>query len=424
MPVKFRGSSRSLNKRFVSSIRVFIVALIALVGIPATQAQTYQTIFSFDGNDGAYSSAGFVHDAEGNLYSTTQAGGLYNFGLGGTVYKLDQQLRQTVLYSFCAATNCTDGGVPLGGVTLDSAGNLYGATSSGGAYGYGAVFELNAAGVESVLYSFQGLASADGASPGYGNVVVDSAGNLYGTTLNGGLSCSQSTTGCGIIYKIDAAGKESILHSFTGGIDGGVPAANLIGNGTGVYYGTTQWGGTFNCGEIFKLGDGGNFKVLYSFDCDNDVWFPSAAPILGPDGVLYGTGAFGGGSSRGGVFKFDLSTGTETVLYSFLGGADDGCVPGTSSLILDSQGNLYGSTSDCGATGYGVIFQIDPSGQETILYNFENDGVPQGTMLRNTLGDLLGTTYFDPNFGCCGTVFRLTPASNISKLKAAPNAEN
>src|SRR6202050_995508 len=121
----------------------FLVIITFFVGQPL-RAQTFKTVLAFNGTtDGAYPSAGFVKDASGNLYSTTQAGGVYNFANGGTVYKLDRQRRETVLYSFCAKTNCTDGGVPLGGVTLDATGNLYGATWQGGAFGYGAVFKLD-----------------------------------------------------------------------------------------------------------------------------------------------------------------------------------------------------------------------------------------------------------------------------------------
>ncbi|HTS34968.1 MAG TPA: choice-of-anchor tandem repeat GloVer-containing protein [Candidatus Solibacter sp.] len=411
------NSYRELWSRISVAFLWLVLGAVFFAVNPGAEAQTFKTILSFNGTtDGAYPSAGFVKDASGNLYSTTQAGGVFNFGNGGTVYKLDRQRRETVLYSFCALTNCADGGVPFGGVTLDSAGNLYGAASGGGKYGFGAVFKLDPSGKETVLYSFQGMArNSDGSSPGYGNLVRDAAGNLYGTTLNGGLPCSQSAAGCGVIYKINPAGSESIIHRFTGGADGGVPPTNLIADAGGRLYGTTSWGGANNCGEIFKVSAQEqstgirHLTVLYSFNCETDAWFPNAGLIRDAHGVLYGTGAFGGTWSRGGVFKFDPSTGVETLLYSFQGGTSDGCAPSLSSLILDAQGNLYGTTPNCGATGYGDIFKLDPSGNETVLYNFENGGIPQGTMLREAAGDFIGTTYFDANFACCGTVFKFTP---------------
>ena len=156
-----RSSNTTLRLSCRSRISAcaLLLALAFFAGQPL-RAQTFKTVLSFNGTtDGAYPTAGFVKDASGNLYSTTQAGGVYNFANGGTVYKLDRQRRETVLYSFCAKTNCTDGGVPGGGVTLDASGNLYGATVQGGAFGYGAVFKLDSSGNETVLYSFKGLAS-------------------------------------------------------------------------------------------------------------------------------------------------------------------------------------------------------------------------------------------------------------------------
>jgi uncharacterized repeat protein (TIGR03803 family) len=396
-----------LNKR-----AAFLLA-VASMGLAAqtTQAQTLKTILSFNGqSDGAYSSSGLVHDASGNFYGTTQAGGVFNFN-GGTVFRIDHLGHETVLHSFCAEANCADGSTPYGGVILDSSGNLYGATSAGGAFGFGAVFKIDASGNESVLYSFQGLAAGDGASPAYGNLVRDAAGNLYGVTLNGGVTCTYTTAGCGVVYKIDPAGNETILHTFTGGNDGGLPPADVIADPRGTLYGTTFRGGPAGCGVVYKIGPTGVFSVPYDFNCEFG-WGPNAGVIRDSSGNLYGTTAFGGTWSRGTVFKLATSTGVQTDLHDFLPGTVDGCVPGLGSLTLDSAGNLYGTTSDCGAKGYGVIFKVDPAGNETVLYNFTggtDGGLPQTTLLRDGAGHFWGTSYESNGFGCCGTVFRLTP---------------
>ena len=386
-----------------------MIASVCLAGQTAG-AQTLKTILSFNGQqDGAYSSSGLTHDASGNLYGTTQAGGVFNFN-GGTVFQVNHQGRETVLHSFCAETNCADGSTPYGGVILDSSGNLYGATSGGGALGFGAVFKIDSTGTETVLYSFKGLSAGDGASPAYGNLVRDAAGNLYGVTLNGGVSCTYSTAGCGVVYKIDPSGNETILHTFTGGSDGGLPPADLIA-GAGGLYGTTFRGGPAGCGVIFKIATTGNLTVLYDFNCGFG-WGPNAGVVRDSSGNLFGTTAFGGSWSRGTVFKFVPSTGVETDLHDFQGGTADGCAPGPGNLTLDAAGNIYGTTPDCGASGYGIIFKLDPAGNETILYNFSggsDGGIPQTTLLRDGAGHLWGTSYFTNGFSCCGSVFKLTP---------------
>jgi len=398
--------------RAFSSIGTALALALLFAGLahrPA-QAQTLKTILSFNGiTDGAYSSSGLVSDANGNLYGTTQAGGVFNFANGGTVFRVDRTGHETVLYSFCAETNCADGGVPLGGVILDSSGNLYGATSGGGAYGFGAVFKIDSTGKETVLYSFQGLAQGDGAYRAYGKLVRDAAGNLYGVTLNGGLTCSLSTTGCGVVYKIDPAGKETIWHRFTGDSDGGLPPADLIAGGGG-FYGTTFQGGSNTCGGVYKISATGSFAVVYNFDCFNTDG-PNAGLVRGAGGSLYGTTAFGGTFSRGTVFKLNPGTGVATVLHSFQGGTADGCAPSQGNLTLDAAGNIYGTTPDCGANSYGIAFKLDSSGNETVLYNFGGaaGGLPQTTLLLDHDGHLYGTTYENANFSCCGTVFKLTP---------------
>jgi uncharacterized repeat protein (TIGR03803 family) len=179
-----------------------------------------------------------IRDQAGNLYGTTTFGGAAGYGV---VYKVDTAGLETVLYSFKGAA---DGGEPYGGLIRDSAGNLYGTTPSYGTGYEGVVYKVDTAGNETVLYTFTG--GSDGGYP-YGGLVRDSAGNLYGTTSLGG------TAGAGVVYELSAAGQETVLHSFTGGADGGTPYAGVIRDSAGNIYGTTYSGGKENSGGVFKL---------------------------------------------------------------------------------------------------------------------------------------------------------------------------
>jgi uncharacterized repeat protein (TIGR03803 family) len=186
-----------------------------------------------------------VRDKAGNLYGTTLQGSPLNcIGTGGcgVVFKLDTTGTETVLHTFVGP----DGTYPIGDLVRDKAGNLYGTTYAGGTYGEGTVFKLDTTGTETVLYSFTGL--ADGAVPRAG-LVRDKAGNLYGTTVEGGnLSCS-----CGVVFKLDPAGGETLLHTFTGGADGGILYGGLVRDKAGNLYGTTANGGASGAGTVFKL---------------------------------------------------------------------------------------------------------------------------------------------------------------------------
>lgn len=393
-------------------LKIIPLLVLAIVVFPqSARGQTLKTILTFNGaTDGAYSSSGLVPDHKGNLYGTTQAGGIFNFN-GGTVFSVDLGGAETVLHSFCAESNCGDGSTPYGGVILDTLGNLYGATSGGGRYDDGVVFSLSPAGEETVLYSFKGLAAGDGTAPAYGSLVRDGEGTLYGATLNGGEACTYTSAGCGVVYKIDTTGKETILHRFSGGDDGGLPPANPIYAG-GTLYGTTFRGGTNGCGTVYSIGTKGFLKIVYNFSCSVGGWGPNAGLTWDSNDTLYGTTSFGGFRSEGTIFKLVPSTGIATFLYDFQGGTIDGCVPGLGSLTLDPAGNIYGITSFCGANGFGIIFELDSTGTETVLYNFPGGaygGTPQSTLLRTVTGDFFGTTYFSGDLSCCGTVFEFTP---------------
>jgi uncharacterized repeat protein (TIGR03803 family) len=313
----------------------------------------HQTVlYAFTGGaDGGYPSGIMLRDSSGNLYGTTSGGGASG---NGVVYKLDTANQETVLYSFTGEAGGCD---PLGGVVSDSSGNLYGATGFCGSAGYGVVYKLDTSGHETVLYSFTG--GADGAWP-YAGVIRDPAGNLYGTTVEGGVSGGCYGSGCGVVFKVDPAGQETVLHSFTGA-DGGLPEAGVIRDSAGNLYGTTQTYGTtqngFGAGVVFRLDKAGQETVLYTFTGGADGNQPYAGVVRDAAGNLYGTTYFGGTAGLGVVYQVDTS-GQETVLHSFTGGADGG--KPLAGLLRNSAGNLFGTTSLGGKKGAGVVFQRPP----------------------------------------------------------------
>jgi uncharacterized repeat protein (TIGR03803 family) len=214
-------------------------------------------LHSFKGPDGMEPFGNLVQDTAGNLYGITPIGGASGGcsanGGCGVVFKVDPTGKFTVLHSFTG----TDGESPEAGLTLDAAGNLYGTTSAGGAFGFGVVFKLDLAGQETALYSFTG--GTDGGAP-FGVMVRDSEGNLFGTTNSGGDLTTGFGFGVGVVFKLDASGRETVLHSFTGGADGANPVAGLVQDKRGHLYGVTFGGGApggpcggSGCGVVFKL---------------------------------------------------------------------------------------------------------------------------------------------------------------------------
>jgi uncharacterized repeat protein (TIGR03803 family) len=307
-------------------------------------------LYVFNGAlDGEYPSD-VVSDGT-NLYGTTEEGGLFGKGLGGTVFKVDTATdKKTVLYNFPGGN---DGAFPTTGVILDAAANLYGTTLVGPTGNGGTVFKLDQAGNETVLYGFPD--ATDGVFP-ESSLIRDASGNLYGATLRGGdLNCNHGS-GCGTVFKLDAAGNETVLYSFTGE-DGNNPKAALMLDAAGNLYGTTTIGGAFNQGAVFKLGPNGNETVLHSFTGAADGSDPSAGLIQDAAGNLYGTAALGGVSNSGTVFKVDTA-GRFTVLHSF-SGMVDGANP-FGGLVLDGKGNLYGTAQRGGAFNNGTVFKITP----------------------------------------------------------------
>jgi uncharacterized repeat protein (TIGR03803 family) len=311
-------------------------------------------LHSFSGKDGAHPT-NLIRDVSGNLYGTTIDGGDLSCqgGMGcGTVFRFDTEGKLRVVHSFSEST--TDGGAPTG-LTMDGKGNLYGTTEYGGPANVGTVFRISSTGRETVLYSFTGSnTSTDGAIPT--GVILDATGNLYGTTVSGGLG------NAGTVFKVDTYGRETVLYRFTGGngsTDGKNPMAGLVMDSAANLYGTTDIGGTANTGTIFKIDPSGKETVLHSFAGSTDGSYPQAALALDGAGNLYGGTSLGGTYGLGTVFKYSTS-GVESVLHSF-SGADGQYPAGPLALRSTATGVvIYGTTQQGGTYGWGAVYDIVP----------------------------------------------------------------
>jgi uncharacterized repeat protein (TIGR02543 family) len=375
-----------------------------------------------NGNDGQNPLGNLIFDSAGNLDGTTSMGGMYG---KGTVFEMSPNGTDTILHSFGSGN---DGQNPFGNVIFDSAGNLYGTTSAGGMYGKGTVFELSPNGPETVLYNFG--SGADGQNP-YGGLIFDTAGNLYGTTVNGG------TYGHGTAFELSPNGAggwtETVAYNFGNGMDGQNPYAGLVLDTVGNLYGTTRNGGLYSKGMVFELSPNGigccRESPLYSFgNGAGDGQSPYAGLIFDTFGNLYGTTYGGGTYSYGTAFELSPNgTGgwTETVAYSF-GSGTDGQNP-SAGLIFDTVGNLYGTTQNGGLYSEGMAFELSPNGigccRESPLYSFGNgtgDGQhPYAGLIFNT-GNLYGTTQNGGVYGG-GTVFEIMlPLSPVQFVPATP----
>jgi len=396
-----------ISRAAAAALAIAIVFALTVASAPSAQAQTPATgggwtekllhNFNYNGTDAWGPFGTLIRDAGGNLYGTTVDGGAYG---DGTVFEVTPTVgggwTEQVLHSFGEGT---DGAGPYAGLMFDAAGNLYGTTGAGGnftaycsQYGCGTVFELTPNGsggwTETGLYRFCSQANcADGQGPQYGSLVLDAAGNLYGTTYGGGIDGSYCNSGCGTVFELTPTGgggwTEQVLWSFNGNADGGNLYTGLIFDAAGNLYGTTS-GGT-----VFEL-----------------------------------TPTTGGGW-------------TEDVLWSFNGA--DGLFP--SGLIFDAAGNLYGTMrgdlySECtyapppNVPNCGMVFELTPTAggnwTETVLHRFNNNGTdgwePWAGLMSDAVGNLYGTTQWGGTYGY-GTVFELTPADPCAKCNRSVDRE-
>ena len=346
---------------------------------------------------------------------------------------------ESVLHSF----NGADGANPSASLLFDSAGSLYGTAQAGGSLsdcgglGCGVVFKLTRVGAsswgETVIHQFRG--GRDGANPQSG-LVQDAAGNLYGTTQNGGGPCTFSASlTCGVVFKLSpttgGVWRETVLHVFTGGLDGGNPSGGVILDAAGNLFGVTHDGGsapscssngTTGCGVVYKLsplaGGGWRESVLYSFFDAGDGAYPGGSLILDASGNLYGGSTPNMGSGGpGGIFELSPSPSlpwTFTLLHFFTDNPD-GAAP-NGSLVFDSAGNLYGTTWQ-GGIGVGVVFELSKVGSswsESVIFTF--NGTTQGSVpLAGVIFDSAGNLYGTASLGGAngnGLVYKLSPSSS------------
>lgn len=473
--------------RTMRNLIVAFVATMLLLAVSALAQDSEVVLHTFaGGSDGALGGYHLVSDSAGNLYGTTLGGGnsatgceVFTNVVGcGIVFKLTPTGTEIVLHVF---TGGKDGGVPLGGVVLDTAGNLYGTTLFGGnkkpevchavgiyAAGCGVVYKLaptrHGSWKYTVLYTFTG--GTDGSEP-WGNLILDAAGNLYGTTTiggndNGGNDTCLPPYGCGVVFEltpgIGGPWTESVLYTFNGSTDGAYSYGGLTFDPQGNLYGTTQFGGDnscfppYGCGVVFQLAPAPSGPwtetPLHAFTGAPDGALPFNTRVtLDASGNLYGTTFSGGDTTRyycrhgdpagcGVVFELAQGTWAETVLHAFTDGRDGGF--GWASVIFDSSGNLYGVTENGGKRdpsctsilGCGVVFKMTAAGQglrtESVLYSFtgESDGRgPDTNLLFDSTGNLYGMTYAGGDDSCnppygCGVVFELQQSPNVPSKNA------
>ena len=389
----------------------------------------FRTLVTFSGGtDGGNPEGDLIRDNAGNLFGTTSFGGDLSCGQitagCGVVFKLDPAGHEDVLHRFHAGKG--DGQFPWD-LVMDSGGNLFGNANAGGTFNFGALFKIDPSGTESILFNFAG--GSDGAIP-FEGLALDASGNIYGVTFKGGNSSCRDNygAGCGVVFSVSKTGKERILYRFKGGADGGIPWGGLLRDEAGTLYGTTANGGDLRCqdgthagcGVVYKLSTHGTETVLHKFTGGPDGGGPRAGLVMDEAGDLYGTTYYGGDLSCkitytgcGVVFRID-PTGHETVLYKFKS-APDGAYP-QSNIVIDASGNLFGLTTWGGIAicpqqrlpTCGTIFMLAGDGKESILHRFTGglDGdTPSAGLLRDPSGSMFGTTFSGSS--TAGAVFEI-----------------
>ena len=389
-------------------------------------ADKYKVLYNFKGGSDGIGPNRLILDPAGNLYGTTDVGGgggCTDYGCG-TVFQLansNGKWSEKVLVRLKEVR----GDFPDSGVIMDAKSNLYG-TASGHALGYGIVFKLTPGEKgkwsASVLHRFTG--GNDGQYP-LGGLVLDTKGNLYGATDEGGSyygSCG--SLGCGTVFELIpprtkvGEWKKKVLYRFKGGADGGNPAATMIFDSLGNLYGTTSIGGVYGWGTVFTVERDSRGKwtehVIHSFNEKTDGAEPFGSVIFDGQGNLYCTTYSGTSSTRGSVVELipHSREWQEKIIHVFKGGSDGGNP--YSGLVMDASGSLYGTTSDALTGGNGTVFKLTPSSRgtwtKTILHAFSggNDGAfPAAPLVMDPSGNLFGTAGGGGTFSW-GVVFKIT----------------
>lgn len=448
---------------------IFVVVMSMILGAASwMQAQSFTVLHEFNLKDGQVPNGALVQDADGNLYGTTVWGGKYATGgenVGwGTVFRLSPNGTETVLHSF---SDQADGANPYAGLLAVGSDSLYGLSFVAGdlscpdesqGSGCGTIFKIDKGGM-ATLYQFKGAFNTppDGQQP-YATLFKDSAGNLFGTTITGGITtCPGETDGCGTVFEFDSTGTEQLLYSFLGfsgsNSDGWFPESSLVEDSKGNLYGTTFIGGLIDCnspstntgcGTVFELspnGSGYTETVIYKFTGESDGLYPGTGLVIDSDGNLYGTTSQGGDMSCtlygnpsygcGAIFKLTPGSGgwTESIVYAFPGGTS-GAGP-ISQLVQDSAGNFYGTAvnggdlncaySTNGFPGCGVVFKVNTKGKESVLHAFKGtDGFdPTGGLLLNAATKTLyGTTMYGGDIAHCSYPEYYTGCGVVFKVEA------
>lgn len=409
----------------ISNIVGFVLTLTSFLLPVSAFGARQKTLYSFaGGTDGSYPVAGVVLDSSGNLYGVTNSGGnqecVSSLSTGcGTVFELTPGKNGTWAESVLRVfSQSADGGNPAAPVILDPNGNLYGTTQYYGPFSNGVLWQLAASSggtwKENILHMFHG--GRDGFWC-FG-LTFDSHGHLVGTTYAGGPDDD------GLVFRLELRGhgkwKDIVLHDFTGGHDGSSPSDAVTFGADGKIYGTTYEGGPHLTGTVFEMqhSAGWTEKPIYTFQGlpfgkNTDGTNPTSGVIFDRAGNLYGTTDYGGSAGVGTVYELvpdGKGNWAESVLYTFTDGKDGGHPNG---LIMDSAGNLYGSTG--GHNTFGSVFKLSPgSGGKwkfTVLYDFKGgkDGAnPSGALVLDAHGNLYGTTTFGGSNNL-GAVFEITP---------------
>ena len=416
--VKSHGGAMSNVRLTTQCLPVVAIALMAgtvllAVAVPGAQAQTYSVLHTFtDGSDGAGPQSGLTADGAGNFYGVAVQGGPYNLGVAFRFSHSGAGWTLSPIYGFRGGS---DGAGPYGAMVFGPDGALYGTTFSGGAScNCGTVFKLTPPAsvchsvscpwTETVLYRFSG---PDGLEPRRA-LVFDRAGNMYGTTLQGG------AYGWGVVYELSPSGNEwteSVLWNFTGGFDGENPLCSLLLDSAGNLYGTAPTGGYNNLGTVFELspsGSGWSMSQIYSFDGQGNGSTPYGGLAFDAQGNLYGSTAHGGQFDAGVAFEMSPTGGgwAYTLMNDFVtSGPQD-------SPALDAAGNVYFVCTTCGYSGYDAKF-TDNNGVWTwsLLHGFTGGGgatLPVGTLAFDASGNIYGMTY-DGGSTNDGVIYEITP---------------
>jgi uncharacterized repeat protein (TIGR03803 family) len=398
-----------------------LAALVVIVALSAGASSNSiaKVMHSFNGGSGGGDPASrLTFDGSGDIYGTTVVGGTSGCG---TVYELPigrtERRTETVLFNFSCGV---DGKNPYGGVIFDDAGNLYGTTVAGGSGGAcsgdgcGTVFQLSKTS-ETVLHNFTG--GSDGFGPGSG-LVFDAVGNLFGTTPDGGADSQ------GVVFEVSMRGghwRERVIHTFTGGADGGVGSlGSLRVDAAGDLFGVTEVGGAHSAGTVYEMMPGQHggwgFRTLYPFKGQPDAAFPYGGVILDSKGDLFGTTYYGGTTGNGTVFELRAEPDrrwSESVVYDFRGG-NDGSNP-TSTPAFDPSGDIVGTTSMGGNAicNCGTVFKIESTTrQEHVIHRFGSSGdgaFPYYGLLLDGSGTMYATTALGGDFNQ-GAAVELQPS--------------